>query len=80
MPEGGSIDPRPGRVRAGPPRSNLGVVVVNPPNLPGWSNLRLAAEHAKTYSVPVRVDSDASAAPYARFGVDAGIAGGAALR
>jgi glucokinase len=37
-------------------------VVVNPPNLPCWRNFPLAAEIAKIYRVPVKVDNDANAA------------------
>jgi len=40
-------------------------VVINPPNLPCWRNFPLAAEVAKTYGVPVRVDNDANAAALA---------------
>jgi glucokinase len=48
----GPLDPRTG-------------VVVNPPNLPGWRNFPLAAEVAKVYDVPVRVDNDGNAAALA---------------
>ena len=37
-------------------------VVINPPNLPCWRNFPLAAEIAKIYRVPVKVDNDANAA------------------
>ena len=37
-------------------------VVLNPPNLPCWRNFPLAAETAKAFGVPVRVDNDANAA------------------
>ncbi len=40
-------------------------VVLNPPNLPCWRNFPLAAEVAKIYSVPVRVDNDGNAAALA---------------
>jgi glucokinase len=48
----GPLDPRTG-------------VVINPPNLPGWRNFPLAAEIAKTYNLPVRVDNDGNAAALA---------------
>jgi glucokinase len=48
----GPLDPRTG-------------VIINPPNLPGWRNFPLAAEVAKIYSLPVRVDNDANAAALA---------------
>lgn len=48
----GPLDPRTG-------------VVINPPNLPGWRNFPLAAEIAKSYQLPVRVDNDANAAALA---------------
>lgn len=40
-------------------------VVINPPNLPCWRNFPLAAEVAKIYKVPVRVDNDGNAAALA---------------
>jgi glucokinase len=40
-------------------------VVINPPNLPCWRNFPLAAEVAKIYNVPVRVDNDGNAAALA---------------
>ena len=40
-------------------------VVINPPNLPCWRNFPLAAEVAKIYRVPVRVENDANAAALA---------------
>ncbi len=40
-------------------------VVINPPNLPCWRNFPLAAEIAKIYKVPVRVDNDGNAAALA---------------
>jgi glucokinase len=48
----GPLDPRTG-------------VVINPPNLPGWRNFPLAAEIAKVYGLPVRVDNDGNAAALA---------------
>ncbi len=40
-------------------------IVINPPNLPCWKNFPLAAEIARIYQVPVRVDNDANAAALA---------------
>lgn len=40
-------------------------VVINPPNLPCWRNFPLAAEIARIYRVPVRIDNDANAAALA---------------
>jgi glucokinase len=40
-------------------------VVINPPNLPCWRNFPLAAEIAKVYRLPVRVDNDGNAAALA---------------
>jgi glucokinase len=40
-------------------------VVINPPNLPCWRNFPLAAEAAKIYRVPVKVENDANAAALA---------------
>jgi glucokinase len=40
-------------------------IVINPPNLPCWRNFPLAAEIAKIYRVPVRVDNDGNAAALA---------------
>ncbi|HXM63130.1 MAG TPA: ROK family protein [Terriglobales bacterium] len=40
-------------------------VVVNPPNVPCWRNFPLAAEVAKVYDVPVKVENDANAAALA---------------
>ncbi len=37
-------------------------VVINPPNLTCWRNFPLAAEVARLYRVPVKVDNDANAA------------------
>ena len=37
-------------------------IVINPPNLPCWRNFPLAAEVARVYRVPVKVDNDANAA------------------
>jgi len=37
-------------------------IVINPPNLPCWRNFPLAAEIAKIYRVPVKLDNDANAA------------------
>ncbi len=37
-------------------------IVINPPNLPCWRNFPLAAEIARIYRVPVKVDNDANAA------------------
>jgi glucokinase len=48
----------------GPLNPNTGVVI-NPPNLPCWRNFPLAAELAKIYSVPVKIDNDANAAALA---------------
>jgi glucokinase len=45
----------------GPLDPNTGVVL-NPPNLPCWRNFPLAAEVARIYRVPVKVDNDANAA------------------
>ena len=40
-------------------------VVINPPNLPCWRNFPLAAEIARVYRLPVRVDNDGNAAALA---------------
>jgi glucokinase len=40
-------------------------VVINPPNLPCWRNFPLAAEVARIYRVPVKVENDANAAALA---------------
>ena len=40
-------------------------VVLNPPNVPCWRNFPLAAEVAKVYDVPVKVENDANAAALA---------------
>jgi glucokinase len=40
-------------------------IVINPPNLPCWRNFPLAAEVARIYRVPVRVDNDGNAAALA---------------
>lgn len=40
-------------------------VVVNPPNVPCWRNFPLAAEVARVYDVPVKVENDANAAALA---------------
>ena len=48
----------------GPLDPNTGVVI-NPPNLTCWRNFPLAAEVARLYRVPVRVDNDANAAALA---------------
>ncbi len=45
----GPLDPRTG-------------VVINPPNLPCWSNFPLGEEIRRAYNVPVKVDNDANAA------------------
>ena len=51
-------------------------VVINPPNLPCWRNFPLAAETAKAFGVPARVDNDANAAALAEvlWGAGAGYA------
>jgi glucokinase len=48
----------------GPLDPNTGIIL-NPPNLPAWRNFPLAAEIAKSYSVPVRLDNDGNAAALA---------------
>src|SRR5271154_7574777 len=48
----------------GPLDPNTGVVI-NPPNLPCWRNYPLAAEVARIYGVPVKVENDANAAALA---------------
>jgi glucokinase len=48
----------------GPLDPNSGVVI-NPPNLPCWRNFPLAAEVARVYSLPVKLDNDANAAALA---------------
>jgi glucokinase len=62
-----------GACAPGPLDPNTGVVI-NPPNLPCWRNFPLAAELAKIYSVPVRIDNDANAAALAeaRWGAGRG--------
>ena len=40
-------------------------VILNPPNVPCWRNFPLAAEIARHYQVPVRVDNDGNAAALA---------------
>jgi glucokinase len=49
-------------------------VVINPPNLPCWRNFPLAAEVARIYRVPVKVENDANAAALAeaRWGAGRG--------
>ena len=49
-------------------------VVINPPNLPCWRNFPLAAEIARVYRLPVKVDNDANAAALAeaRWGAGRG--------
>lgn len=47
-------------------------IVINPPNLPCWRNFPLAAEVAKVYRVPVKVDNDANAAALAEVRWGAG--------
>src|SRR5450432_721239 len=48
----------------GPLDPNTGVVI-NPPNLPCWRNFPLAAEVARVYRLPVKLDNDANAAALA---------------
>src|ERR1700692_2562726 len=57
----------------GPLDPNTGVVI-NPPNLPCWRNFPLAAEVARIYRVPVKVENDANAAALAeaRWGAGRG--------
>jgi glucokinase len=49
-------------------------VVINPPNLPGWNDVPLAALVQREYGVPARVENDANAAGLAeaRFGAGRG--------
>lgn len=49
-------------------------IVINPPNLPCWRNFPLAAEVARIYRVPVKVENDANAAALAeaRWGAGRG--------
>jgi glucokinase len=49
-------------------------VVINPPNLPGWSNIPLQAIVSEHYKLPCRVENDANAAGLAEalFGVGRG--------
>lgn len=49
-------------------------IIINPPNVPCWREFALAAEVAKAYDVPVRVDNDANAAALAeaRWGAGRG--------
>ncbi len=50
-------------------------VVINPPNLPGWSNIALALDVEQRYGVPCRVENDANAACLAEnlFGAARGL-------
>jgi glucokinase len=48
-------------------------VVVNPPNLPCWRNFPLAAEIAKMFGVPVKIDNDANGAALAEVRWGAGL-------
>jgi len=47
-------------------------IVLNSPNLPCWQNFPLAAEVARVYRVPVKVDNDANAAALAEALMGAG--------
>jgi glucokinase len=49
-------------------------VVINPPNLPGWRNIRLARLLEKDFHLPARVENDANAAGLAEvlFGAAVG--------
>jgi glucokinase len=48
----------------GPLDPNTGIIL-NPPNLPCWRKFPLAAELARAYRLPVKVDNDANAAALA---------------
>ena len=48
-------------------------IILNPPNLPCWRNFPLAAETARAFGVPARVDNDANAAGLAEAIWGAGI-------
>lgn len=50
-------------------------VLLNPPNLPGWRDVPLAAHLGEAFGVPVRVENDANAAALAehRFGAGRGV-------
>ena len=60
---------------AGPLDPNTGVIL-NPPNLPCWTNFPLAESVQKLYSLPVKVDNDANGAALAeaRWGAARGYA------
>jgi glucokinase len=49
-------------------------IVINPPNLPGWNNVPLAAIIQREYGLPCRVENDANAAALAEalFGAGRG--------
>jgi glucokinase len=49
-------------------------VVINPPNLPGWRNIRLAERLEKKFKMPAKVENDANAAGLAEvlFGAAVG--------
>ena len=50
-------------------------ILINPPNLPGWSEVPIGPWLAERFSVPATIDSDANAAALAeaRFGAGRGI-------
>ena len=48
-------------------------VILNPPNLPCWRNFPLAAETARAFGVPAKVDNDANAAGLAEAIWGAGV-------
>ena len=47
-------------------------IVYNPPNLPGWKNVPLAAKMTKRLGVPCYVDNDANVACYGEYWLGAG--------
>jgi glucokinase len=62
-----------GLVAPGPLNTHTGLVI-NPPNLPGWKNVRLGQIVEKRFRVPAKVENDANAAGLAEalFGAASG--------
>lgn len=63
--ESSSVNPTAIGICAPGPLDQRTGVILNPPNLPAWRNFPLAAEIAKAYSLPVKIDNDGNAAALA---------------
>lgn len=61
-------------ISAGGPLDSERGVILSPPNLPGWDNIRICAQLENKFGIPARLENDANACALAehRFGAGVG--------